>query len=144
MVEDDRKSQRRKTPAILNPQPKDRRPDMQNPLKITRKQAKAIIDATFPNYRGNKVSIHFQNQITFSDTNWGGGTKNEYAAVASDGRTARMDTPAPWLNAYEGVTQPIGENVLVVEHTIFCGKDLGITIYANTCHMPKWLEAGQA
>ena len=108
-------------------------------MKINKSQVRPILEATFPEYRGRTFKVEFVPTITFYNTNWGGGSRNKYAAIGSDGRTARLSVPAPWVNPVEGKTIEIPTNVLVVKHTIFCGKDLGITIYAHPAHMPKWL-----
>lgn len=110
-------------------------------IKITRKQAAEIIKATFPNYTGKKIRVEFTSKVTFYDTNWSGGTRNVYAAVKADGRTARVNVPAPWINAIEGKTFDLPADILVVEHSFFCGKDAGLTIYSNPVNAPKWLEA---
>lgn len=110
-------------------------------LKVTRKQAASILAATFPEYRGRSIKVVFENTITFYDTNWGGGTRNVYKAIASDGRVAQLQVPAPWLNMVEGKSVEIPQNALVVEHSDFCGHDCGITIHAHTSHLPKWIEA---
>lgn len=112
-------------------------------IKVTRKQVEALVNATFPDYTGRKFAVHFAENITFYDTNWSGGTRNEYAAVRVDGRTAHFVAPAPWVNGLEGKTAPLPVDIVVVEHSIFCGKDCGITIYANPVHAPKWLPAGR-
>lgn len=116
---------------------------MNQTFKITRKQASTIIDATFPEYNGRKVRIEFTHFVTFSDTNWGGGSRNSYSAVRSNGVVANLKVPAPWINPVEGMVIELPADVLVVEHSIFCGKDCGITIYANPVHLPKWLPAGK-
>ena len=110
-------------------------------IKLTTKQASKIVAASFPDYRGRKFTLKFEQRITFWDTNWGGGTRNQYAFVSSDGRTAILNASAPWVNAIEGQTFDIPADVLVVEHSVFCGKDMGITIYSHPCHLPKWLPA---
>jgi hypothetical protein len=114
---------------------------MNHKMKLKKAQAWPIVKATFPNYKGRTFHIEFTNKVTFFDTNWGGGSRNSYAAVRSDGKTAKLGVPAPWINPVEGKSIELPEDVLVVEHSIFCGKDCGITIYANTCHLPKWLSA---
>ena len=114
---------------------------MNHQIKVKKSEVKDILKATFPNYKGRTFEVEFAPTITFWDTNWGGGSRNSYAAVASDGRTAHLNVPAPWENPVEGKTVDVPENLLIVKHTIFCGKDLGITIYANPAHLPKWLSA---
>lgn len=114
---------------------------MNHRMKVKKAQVKDILAATFPEYRGRKFKVEFASTVTFHDTNWGGGTKNTYIAIGSNGRTARLSVPAPWANPVEGKTVEMPANALVVKHTIFCGKDLGITIYASPIHLPKWLTA---
>lgn len=111
------------------------------PLKLTTKQAKPIVKATFPNYSGRKFKMVFAESIVFSDTNWGGGSRVSYAAVKSDGRTAHVNVPAPWANPIEGQRANIPADIMVVTHSIFCGQDCGITIYVNPVHAPKWIAA---
>lgn len=110
-------------------------------MKLTRKQAKPILEKSFPEYNGRTISLEFVDHVTFYDTNWGGGTRNKYHAVRADGRTSRLVVPAPWVNPVEGKTIDLPEGVLIVEHAIFCGHDCGITIYAHPMYAPKWLTA---
>lgn len=113
-------------------------------LKLNKAQYGKIVKATFPEYHGRSVKIEFAERVTFYDTNWSGGSCNKYAAVASDGKTARLNVPAPWVNPIEGQTFDMPEDALLIEHSYFCGKDCGITIYAHPCHLPKWIEAPAA
>lgn len=53
---------------------------MNHRIKINKAQARAIVEATFPNYKGRKFSVEFAETITFCDTNWSGGTRNFYYA----------------------------------------------------------------
>lgn len=115
---------------------------MQNTtVKVRKAQVRPVIEATFPDYKGRRFEIEFTPHITFRDTNWGGGTRNQYAAVSGDGQVKTFTAPAPWINPIEGKRVELPENVLIVCHTVFCGQDLGITIYANPCYLPKWLPA---
>jgi hypothetical protein len=114
---------------------------MTQTLKVTRKQAEQIIKATFPEYTGRKIKVEFTDKVTFWDTNWSGGSCNKYAALYADGRSVKVNAPAPWVNMIEGTSVTLGVNVLCVEHSYFCGQDAGITIYAHPANVPKWLEA---
>lgn len=110
-------------------------------VKITRKQAKPILDATFPEYTGRKITVEFAERVTFYDTNWGDGTRNFYHGLRADGSSKRLVVPAPWVNPVEGKTMELPADVLIVEHAIFCGRDCGITIFAHPTYAPKWLTA---
>lgn len=52
---------------------------------------------------------------------------------------ATFSAPAPWINPVEGKTVELSPEVLIVEHSIFCGKDSGITVYVHPSVMPKLL-----
>ncbi len=112
-----------------------------DPIKLTRKQAKLILDKTFPEYPGRKIKVEFTTRVTFYDTNWGGGTRNWYHALRADGNNTRLMASAPWINPVEGKTIELPVDVIVVEHSVFCGHDTGITIYAHPSNAPKWLTA---
>ena len=100
---------------------------------LTRKQAAKIIAATFPNYKGRKIRLERAESIRFTDTNWDGGSRNTYAAMAFDGRSENLDLSrvAPWSNPIEGRSFPLPPGYLIVEHSIFCGQDMGLRIYMN-------------
>jgi len=111
-------------------------------MKITlnKKQAKPILEKSFPDYTGRKFQIEFVEKITFWDTNWSGGTKNSYSFIRSDGITTPLNVPSPFNNPLEGFQTEIPQNILVVKHSYFCGQDMGITIYAHPIHLPKWIN----
>jgi len=112
------------------------------PTLLTRKQAKPILDATFPAYRGRKIKVKFTETVNVNDTNWSGGTRNQYQAIGADGLVVDLtaNVPAPWVNPIEGTKIELTENFLIVEHSHFCGKDCGITIYSHPSNSPKILE----
>lgn len=114
---------------------------MRHTIKAKKADVKPLLKVTFPEYRGRKFKVEFTDKVTFYDTNWGGGTRNEYAFVKNTGENVFLDVPAPWENAYEGQTVEMRQDVYVVCHTIFCGSDLGITVYSHPDNMPKWIEA---
>lgn len=111
-------------------------------MKLTKAQAWPVVGRVFSEYRGRKFAIKFVDRITFSNTNWGGGTKNEYAAVKSNGARVFLDAPAPWENPVEGATLEMPPDVLIVMRSWFCGREMGCTIFAHPVHIPKWLTEG--
>jgi hypothetical protein len=116
----------------------------ENRVKVTKAQVRPIVDEAFPNYSGRKFTIEFTAQVTFYDTNWSGGTRNKYVAVRADGGhliSKGYSAPAPWANPVEGRTIDLPVDVLIVKHSMFCGTDVGITIYAHPSLAPRWLPA---
>lgn len=91
-----------------------------------------LLAATFPEYPGRRITLVVENApLTHYLRNyWDGGSRTYYRAV--DLATGRV-VDAAWCTsnplrseAHGGFTLPRG--VALVEHTIFCGRDLGITI----------------
>jgi len=112
-------------------------------MKLTRKEAQPILKAAGSNYTGRKISVTFANKVSFYDTNWGGGTRNQYTAInMNTSRASTFYAPAPWINPVEGQSIELPENILVIEHSYFCGRDMGITIYAHPCRIPLFLKKG--
>ncbi len=109
-------------------------------MKAHRKQVKPILEITFPDYTGRKITVEPKERITFYDCNWSGGTKNEYKAIRNDGETSTLPTPAPWVNPFEGKTVDMRPDIIIVEHSYFCGKDIGITIHIHPDLLPKMLN----
>jgi len=110
-------------------------------MKMTRKQAKPIIERAFPEYNGRKIQVVFTDHMTPCDLNWGGGTKNTYAFLNVNGEIMRYSPAAPWIEVNEDKRIEIQPNVLIVKHSIFCGHDTGITIYAHPDLAQKMLTA---
>lgn len=100
-----------------------------------------MLRATYPGWTGRKISVKIKNFLTFYNTNWGGGSRNEYRSFElATGRGRALLVSAPWKNAVEGQTADIPAGWVVVEHTIFQGHDMGITIHVNPADVAKALE----
>ena len=115
---------------------------MNQSISITRKQALPILTRSFPEYTGRKIKIEFTETVILNATYWDGGTRSSYAAVLADGSHKRLRSFAPWDNPAEGKKITLSVDVLIIEHSIFCGKDCGIRIYAHPTHLPKWIAKG--
>lgn len=116
---------------------------MDRMMKVSRAEVRSIVESTFPAYRGRTFSVSFAGVVTLYDLNWGGGSRNQYAAVElGTGRTSRIALEAPWFEQREGARIEIPRGFVVVRHGVCCGKDTGITIYASPADAPKWLASG--
>ena len=113
-------------------------------MKVSRKDVKHLIDATFPEYRGRKISLVSANEVLYFDLNWSGGTRNVYRTTTITGRplngAGEFNAAPPRNNPLEGQTLPLPSGYVCVQHSDFCGKDCGLTIYVNPNDMPKWLS----
>lgn len=98
---------------------------------VSRKQVRRIIQAAFPDWNGRKITVRVCDTVAFHDLNWCEGTRNEYRAVRNDGATAGMAVRAPWVEQREGAMVAMVPGILVVEHSVFCGNDCGLTIHVD-------------
>ena len=107
-----------------------------------------LIRGTFPTWKGKKVRLQAAETVTISNLNWGGGTRSQYRACTLSGQpTGNADAAnqtAPWNNPVEGKPVQIPTGHVLVEHSIFCGKDAGLTIYVHPQDMPRYLPTAGA
>jgi hypothetical protein len=106
---------------------------MKKSVKVSKSHRgiKAILSATFPEYKGRKVSVELTDKA-YLDTVGGGGTYDRAVAVSlRDGSVAGLPLVSPFSLDYAaqqaGIALPQG--VALVVHSMFCGKDAGIRIY---------------
>jgi len=102
-----------------------------------------IAGRAFPDYKGKQFSMRVTSSLTVFDLNWGDGTRNVYKAVelAEDGVVNSAQVPAPWMHQEVGRTLAIPPGWAVVEHSVFCGKDMGLTLYIHPNDAAKHLPA---
>ena len=114
---------------------------MNDRFEIPTKQAKAIVKATFSDYRKRKVIVKVTDKVRFSDLNWSGGTRSEYRACDINGKpidaSVSMNGPAPWNNPFEGLEIDLPENAVIVEGGYFCGKARTLYINIHPANVPK-------
>jgi hypothetical protein len=116
------------------------------PIKVKKADVARIVAATFPDYRGQKVRVRPATSESLQDLNWSGGSRSQYRACTLDGcplgSSAEYHTYAPWdSRQVEGQSVPIPPGSVMVRHSIFCGKDTGLTITCHPDDMPKLLPA---
>ena len=112
---------------------------MRTKVRRSDKPIKALLSACFPDWKGRKVSVRTASTYQMSDY-WSEGSRNYVRAYSlADGSTADVvgaaQTP---MNAAAHARVEIPSGIAMVEHSIFCGKDSGITIYvreSDLCHL---------
>lgn len=115
-------------------------------IKVSKsdKFVKQILTATFPKYKGRKVRIEAQRFPLDVRSYWDGGSRDYFVFLnLADMKSVSM--PGQGINdrpvaGADKVTLP--EGVACVEHSIFCGKDVGITIHVNPNNLTQLLTAG--
>jgi hypothetical protein len=102
---------------------------------ITDPRIKEIVQATFPNYRGRKITITDAPAPKKLDSYWDGGTRYYFAFYCPETRKAHAvhsNHPVFEQNQPRELSTGLPSGMILVEHVIFCGKDCGIRIYVNT------------
>lgn len=99
-----------------------------------------IVSATFPSYHGKKFKLSTSIPSRL-DSYWDGGSRDYYAFYHLD-QNKSVDVHSNHPN-FE-TNQPrdleiLPDRVVLVNQSIFCGKDSGITIYANESDLVKML-----
>lgn len=113
-------------------------------MKCKKADVWKVAGRAFPSYKGRSFAIEAAERVTLHDLNWGGGTRNQYVAVELAGeRVNAPEVPAPWRHQAEGQTLDIPEGWAVVEHSIFCGVDMGLRVYVNPKNLAALLPAPQ-
>lgn len=114
-------------------------------IHTTDESVRAIALAAFPAYRGRTFSIRAAESVSLHGTYWDGGSRNSYALVDADGRTAKAlphYAPPQFGGPREVVTVTLPEaGGFIVEHSIFCGRDHGLTVYAHPSVIAPLLPA---
>jgi hypothetical protein len=121
------------------------RNDNGDKMKVKKSDIAGIVKATFPEYKGRKFGLRPVETVMFTDLNYSGGTRNKYRACTTSGESIEskfnLNAMPPWANPFEGKRVELPAGAVVVEHSMFCGQDCGLTVYVNPADMPKMLNA---
>ncbi len=103
-------------------------------------ELKQIAIAAFPAYSGSKFSVDTQAPSRLNSC-WSGGSRDYYALIElSTLRSIPVpENGTPFSNGGQIFTlTSLPLNVALVRHTIFCGKDLGITVFVSPENMNRF------
>ena len=103
---------------------------------------KEIVGTAFPDYKGRKFSIStaVPNRV---DSFWDGGSRTYYVFYELATRKAfsvQSNNPT-YERGNPNYIDKLPRGILLIAHKIFCGKDMGITIYANSEDLAPMLPA---
>lgn len=88
-----------------------------------------IFKVAFPGYKGRTYSLRTADGPVSVRSYWDGGSRTSYRFVRADGQVISAPTSHPIFENHiigvDSVTIPPG--IVLVEHSIFCGKDMGLT-----------------
>ena len=116
---------------------------MADRIKLTAKDVPAMLRRAVPGYHGRKWRANVTTSVQMYDTYWSGGTRNQYRAVNLE--TGMVGEPGSgafgnFLNPREPTVE-LPPGVAIVEHSMFMGKDVGITIHVHPANVRSMLPA---
>lgn len=97
----------------------------------------------FPDYTGRKFQVHVCESVNIRSC-WEGGSRDFFKFVRLHDMFCSAEMPQQ--SAYDapirgGDDVKLVPGLVCVEHSIFCGKDTGITIHVHAENAPKYLPA---
>ena len=110
----------------------------------------ALVPATLRGgYSGKKFKVVVCTEMNVpSDAGlWSGGTRSTYRAIdLTRGEQATLpgQETSPWDKSRRDNTVTLKPGFAVVEHSLFCGKDMGLTFYVHPDNAAKLLPAPAA
>jgi len=93
-------------------------------------------------YSGRKYAFKAVEEVQMNSTYWDGGSRSTWTAVKL---STRQVVPLPRFGPPQfGGPQsippiPLEQDMAIVEHSIFCGKDMGLTIYIHPSDSPQMI-----
>ena len=95
-------------------------------------------------YDGKKFKAHVCETMTIPMTAglWDGGSRDKYSVIRlADGAEIEPinHNAAPWNRERRDVTVQLEPGIAVVEHSMFCGKDMGLTFYVHPSNAAQLL-----
>lgn len=99
-----------------------------------------IISSCFPDYKGKTIKLS-DNPPKDLDSYWVDGSKNSFVFYdLSTGKLFDVKSNHPMFEANNPRhLDKLPENIALVKHCIFCGKDLGITVYLHPKNITPFL-----
>ena len=113
-----------------------------NTIYSTAPEVKQIALAGFPSYSGKMFRVKQFVPLTLEST-WAGGCRDYYAFVnlATMQAVSVPENGNPFLDVGTFKCSKLPDNIALLRHVIYSGKDLGIEIMVNTENLAKLLPA---
>jgi hypothetical protein len=101
------------------------------------------------NYAGRKFKAIVTESVTIpADAGlWDGGSRDHYSLIQfHDGQVCSFpgQSAAPWDRSRKALSFALTAGYCVVEHSIFCGSDMGLTFYVHPSNATTFLPAPKA
>jgi hypothetical protein len=112
-------------------------------MYINSPETRRIAAIAFPEWKGKKIEVRpFIGPMDLA-SGWSGGTRSDFVMInISTGATAEVPENGTIARRPVGELKSLPINCMLVEHTIFCGTDCGLTIYVNPENLNKFVTGG--
>ena len=113
---------------------------MTTTITVRKAEIAELIAAAFPEYRGRTFKVVVAESV-YVDRMWGGGSRQEIkACTTEDGAWVAHSPTVSAMQAPCG-SLPLDPRAVYAVHSIFCGKDTGITfhVHPQSPYLPKML-----
>ncbi len=104
-------------------------------------EVRQIVSIAFPSYSGRKFAVDIIAGNMRLDSAWSGGSRDYYALVDMvSGRSIPIpENGTPFSNGGQIFTlESLPANIALVQHMIFCGKDLGVTVFVGPDNLNRF------
>lgn len=101
-------------------------------------EVRKLAAIAFPSYTGRKFRVTPFSGPMRLDSNWSGGSRDWFVFInLVTGQTMPVpENGTPFTDTIGRLTA-LPENVVLIEHTISCGKDMGITVHVAPENMNR-------
>ena len=102
-------------------------------------EVKAVAQKAYPDYKGRKFAVKVANHPIDVRSYWDGGSRNYYVFLRLDNlETMEVPQQSAFDAKIDGADAvPLAPGLVCVEHSYFCGKDMGITIHVHPDNAPN-------
>lgn len=116
--------------------------------KVSKKDPviRKIVEIAYPAYKGRKIALVPQRYPLNCKSYWDGGSRSYFVSINlrdfskwTAPAQSMFDKQIDWLDKVN-----LPDHEVMVEHTIFCGKDLGLRIHCSPAMYTELSKAVQA
>lgn len=106
---------------------------------------KSLVAKAYPDYKGRKFSLNVTEKPINCASSWQDGSRDFF--TFANLTTGEVSQAAPAQSGYEKTVRGLDAvelplDFVAIEHSIFCGKDSGITIHVRPENTTRFLTAG--
>jgi len=100
-------------------------------IAVRKAEVAELVMASFPEYKGRKFAIGIRESV-YVDRAWGGGSREEIVALTNPtGGFWEGHYPIADIMQAPCGTLPLKPSAVYAVHTMFCGRDMGLTFYVH-------------